>query len=167
MTKKYAPSIPSIRHHRPFDTEYLRELLAAAGLSQRAAGPLLGINERAMRYKVSGEQAITYPEQFMLEQLADSNQQGEVDMHTEVRDALKRETVGTVWTHTGERKITRKDVGKMVVGYDRFRAPVHGTVMADGYGLFIQDMDGIDVHRTPIEKVTSYTLLDPLIPQDG
>lgn len=78
MTKKrYAPDAPDVTLHRPGDTAYLRELLEAAGLSQRKAGPLLGMDERSMRNRASGDRPLTYPEQFCLEVLADRAQQGE------------------------------------------------------------------------------------------
>jgi hypothetical protein len=74
MAKKYAPATPHAKWHRPGDADYARELIAAAGLSQRGAAVVLGINERSMRNKVSEQpssgQGLTYAEQFMLETLA-------------------------------------------------------------------------------------------------
>lgn len=163
--KRYAPAVPSMSKHRPFDTDYLRELLRVAGLTQRAAGPMLDMSERSMRDKASGKVALSYPEQYMLEVLADSKQQGDIDMLAEAREAvLSKSRIGTVWTHTGERRITSQDAGKMLVGYTRFREPVNGILVRDGFGLVVKSQDGLDVHNVPIDKVTSYTLIDPFIP---
>jgi hypothetical protein len=166
--KKYAPDKPDSQFHRPGDLAYLRELIAAAGLSQRAAGPLLGMDERAMRYKVAGERAFTYPEQFCLEVLADANKLRGDDMQT--HDVERTEKVDmyakpyepkTQWFEMVARPFKNGDVGKIVVGTDRFGAPIHGTLVRDGFGLTIKAADGIDVHNTPIAKVSLYTLINP------
>lgn len=166
--KKYAPDKPDSQHHRAGDLEYLRELLAAAGLSQRAAGPLLGMDERSMRYKVAGDRPFTYPEQFCLEVLADANTARGDDMQTQ--DVERTEKVemyakpyepATQWFTAVDRPFKNGDVGKIVVGKDRFGAPIHGTLVRDGFGLTIKSADGIDVHNTPIAKVDLYTLINP------
>ncbi len=60
---------PDPRKHNP-DHGYLRSLIEAAGLSQRAAARSIGISERTMRYYLSGERECPYPVQFALEALA-------------------------------------------------------------------------------------------------
>jgi hypothetical protein len=65
---------PDASRHDP-RPEYLRALLAAAGLSQRAAAERIGISERLMRYYLAPETAddrrvAPYPVQYALEQLA-------------------------------------------------------------------------------------------------
>lgn len=52
------------------DPNYIRELLKRAGLTQRGAAKRLGINERTMRYYLSGQQKIPYVTQYCLEALA-------------------------------------------------------------------------------------------------
>lgn len=158
--KRYAPDLPNSVHHRPGDTAYLRELLAAAGISQRAAGPLLGMNERSMRYRVSGQVPLTYPEQFCLEVLADRRQeseQGETDSATAAppRDAASRGRIE--WHEPGERPLSLADAGKVIVARDKFGETFCGTIIRDQLGLYIQGA----VHRVPIERVALYALLDP------
>lgn len=57
---------PNASLHRP-DPTYLRQLLATAKLSQRAAARLLGLNERTMRYYCTGKHEIPYVVQYALE----------------------------------------------------------------------------------------------------
>ena len=63
---------PDSTKHDP-RPEYLRALLAAAGVSQRAAARRIGISERMMRYYLAGESAdhrpAPYVVQFALESL--------------------------------------------------------------------------------------------------
>lgn len=65
---------PDARTHDP-RPEYLRELIARAGISQREAARRLGISERVMRYYLADPaspayRAAPYPIQYALEQLA-------------------------------------------------------------------------------------------------
>lgn len=64
---------PDASLHNPAP-EYLRGLLASAGLSQREAARRLGLTERMMRYYVSENPAsyrpAPYPVQYCLEVLA-------------------------------------------------------------------------------------------------
>lgn len=68
---------PDASHHDP-RPEYLRALIAQAGLSQRAAAERIGIPERSMRYYLAEPgstlrwAAAPYPVQYALEQLAES-----------------------------------------------------------------------------------------------
>jgi len=61
---------PNASHHDP-RPEYLRALIAAAGLSQRQAASLIGVSERMMRYYLStdpdGWRPAPYCVQFALE----------------------------------------------------------------------------------------------------
>ena len=62
----------SLHDPRP---DYLRALLASAGLSQRAAAQRIGISERLLRYYLAPEDAAVrriapYPVQFALERLS-------------------------------------------------------------------------------------------------
>ena len=65
---------PDAAKHDP-RPEYLRELIAQSGLSQREAARRIGISERVMRYYLadpaSGDyRAAPYPVQYAIEQLA-------------------------------------------------------------------------------------------------
>ena len=65
---------PDASHHDP-RPEYLRALLASAGLTQRAAARLIGISERQMRAHLCnptlpGYRTPSYPVQYAIEQLA-------------------------------------------------------------------------------------------------
>lgn len=57
---------PDATRHDP-RPEYLRALLAQAGLTQRDAARRIGVSERVMRYYVAGERDAPYPVQFALE----------------------------------------------------------------------------------------------------
>jgi transcriptional regulator with XRE-family HTH domain len=59
---------PDASKHNP-DPAYLRSLIEAAGLSQRAAAIKIGITDRTMRYYLSGERDAPYSVQFALENL--------------------------------------------------------------------------------------------------
>lgn len=63
--------IPDITKHNP-DPQYLRELLARAGLTQAAAAETLGLTARTMRSYLMADGGLTapYPVQFCLEALA-------------------------------------------------------------------------------------------------
>lgn len=158
MKKRYAPDVPDAKWHRPGDTAYLRELLEAAGLSQRKAGPLLGMDERSMRNRISGDRPLAYSEQYCLEVLADLAQQ-ETTMNAvanTVHDAPAPEHALTQWFRASERPLQDGDAGKMIVARDRFGSPIFGTLVRDGFGLVIRDMGDV-----PIDRVALYTLLDP------
>lgn len=65
---------PDASRHDP-RPEYLRALIADAGLSQRAAAHLLGIDQRTMRYYLAAEDSVRrasapYCVQYALEQIA-------------------------------------------------------------------------------------------------
>lgn len=158
MAKRYAPDVPDSRWHRPGDTAYLRELLAAAGLSQRKAGPLIGMNERTMRLKASGDNPLTYPEQYCLEVLADKARSIAADA---VRDAAPPARVGTVWHQREHRPITAADAGKMIVARDRIGSSIFGTIHVDEFGPVIRHNGDIDAHTVLVQNVDVYALLDP------
>ncbi len=65
---------PDATKHNP-DPEYLRELIARAGISQREAARRMGVDERLFRMYLASRTAnsaqnCTYPVQFCLESLA-------------------------------------------------------------------------------------------------
>lgn len=70
---------PDATHHDP-SPDYLRALVAASGLSQRAAARQIGISERAMRQYLAGRRTAAdgtvtpcvapYPVQYALERLS-------------------------------------------------------------------------------------------------
>jgi len=65
---------PDATKYKP-DPEYLRFLLKKAGIGQRKAAQIIGINERSMRQYFADRKAATalnvsYPVQFCLEVLA-------------------------------------------------------------------------------------------------
>lgn len=66
---------PDASKHNP-DPEYLRSLVLAAGLSQRACAERIGIGDRLMRYYLSGEREAPYPVQFALECLQTDEDSG-------------------------------------------------------------------------------------------
>lgn len=59
---------PNAKNHNP-SPDYLRELIATAGLSQREAARLIGVNERTMRAWLSGHSTCPYSAQYCLEAL--------------------------------------------------------------------------------------------------
>ena len=61
---------PDAANHNP-SPEYLRSLLARAGLTQRGAARLLDIRERQMRRYLAGDAEAPYCVQYALEGLAD------------------------------------------------------------------------------------------------
>ena len=61
------PDAPTKHDPRP---EYIKELIAASGLTQLAASRAIVISERAMRYYMSGERDMSYGDQYTLEALA-------------------------------------------------------------------------------------------------
>lgn len=163
MTKKrYAPDAPDAKWHRPGDVAYVRELLEAAGLSQRKAGPRIGIAERSMRARAIGEQDLSYTEQYALEVLADRAQGNTMNVVADTVHDAPAERARTQWFNTAERPLQVGDVGKIVVGRDRFGAPIHGTLIRDGFGLVIREAhpQPVDAHNVPIARVDQYTLLD-------
>jgi DNA-binding transcriptional regulator YiaG len=54
-SKHHQPPTAETNNSEPNDADRLRELLAKAGLSQRAAARELGVDERTMRYWCAGE----------------------------------------------------------------------------------------------------------------
>lgn len=172
MTKRYAPPIPDSALHRPSDIAYFRELITAAGLSQRAAARALGIDERTLRYKLTSDNGsgrkinpLTYPEQFALEKLADQNTGASMNTVHETAPTpygSKRPPTATSWYRSSDRPLTDSDAGKIVIGKDKFGAWVNGTLIRDHFGLVIEELHAqpVDSHKIPIEKVVLYTLLD-------
>jgi hypothetical protein len=64
---------PDARLHNP-DPLYLRELIAASGLTQVAAAQTIGIDPRVLRLYLSSDPKTStapYPVQYALERLAD------------------------------------------------------------------------------------------------
>ena len=61
---------PDAKKHNP-DPQYLRDLLKAAGLTQRGAATVIGISERTFRDYLNGNNSskAPYPVQFALESL--------------------------------------------------------------------------------------------------
>lgn len=59
---------PDASRHDP-RPDYLRALVAASGLSQRAAAQRIGISERVMRYYLAGDRPAPYPVQYAMESL--------------------------------------------------------------------------------------------------
>jgi len=49
------------------DPQYLRELLDSTGLTRKAQAKLLGVDQRTIRYWLSGERQFPYSVQFTLE----------------------------------------------------------------------------------------------------
>ena len=178
MKKRYAPLVPNAKWHRPGDTEYARELLEAAGISQRKAAEALGIDQRTLRYKLAEASSdgskrtenLDYAEQFVLEVLADRGPVTEVGEAQAVHEEspapyLAREQSedgpSPIWHQIAERKIKKTDVGKLVVGYDKFGALVCGKLVADGFGIVIDAAGtGVGKHQVPISRLERYTLLD-------
>lgn len=77
--------------------------------------------------------------------------------------AEQAKRAATTWYSVADRPLSATDVGKIVVGRDRFGAPIYGTLIRDGFGLVIREAhpQPVDVHNVPIERVDQYTLLDP------
>jgi transcriptional regulator with XRE-family HTH domain len=68
---------PDATQHNP-DPDYLRELIAQTGLSQRKIARTIGVDERLFRMYLADRHAktaqdCTYPVQFALEALAEKN----------------------------------------------------------------------------------------------
>lgn len=173
MTKRYAPPAPDSQLHRPGDTDYLRELLAAAGLSQRRAGPLLGMDERTMRYKASGESPLTYPEQFCLEVLADigSAEKQEsrawdpdevlvLDQYPEPQLQFNIHEQFGVWYSVDDRPLTRADAGTVIAAVDADgNLFACGPLVADEFGMYILAViEGTGDRQMHIDRVRGYAL---------
>lgn len=62
---------PDAQNAKPTTPDYLRSLVAQAGLSQRQAARRLGVDERTMRHWLAGKYACPYTAQFALECLAE------------------------------------------------------------------------------------------------
>jgi hypothetical protein len=163
VIRKYAPEVPDAKWHRSRDTNYLRELLSVAKLSQRGAAPVLGVDERTMRYKASGERELTYAEQYLLEVLADKMQTGEA-MHAVHETATPYEVAVKAkgaWHQISDRPLKKSDAGKIIVGFDKYRRPVLGMLTRDNFGLAIREFPAEGTAETPIERICVYQLLDP------
>ena len=59
---------PNAEKHNP-SPDYLRSLIEGAGISQREASRIIGINERTMRFYLQGKYDCPYTVQFALENL--------------------------------------------------------------------------------------------------
>lgn len=57
--------------HNP-DPDYLRDLLARAGISQRLAARLINVDDRMFRKFLTGDHKCPYSVQFVLEYLAEN-----------------------------------------------------------------------------------------------
>ncbi len=70
---KVPASGPDAKKHNP-DPAYLRDLVAATGLSQRACARIIGVSERSMRdyLNPTHPSELPYPGQYALERLAAS-----------------------------------------------------------------------------------------------
>ncbi len=146
------------RPHKPdaalrrSDPEYLRELLSASNLSQRAAARLLDVDDRTMRNYASGKSAMPYSVQFCLEVLAGMAHFGQVS------DAPK----ASIWHTERARRITRADAGKILLGRGA-AGYVVGIVRADEWGVVIEPLpgrSGVDGTSVPAGSVTEYVLID-------
>lgn len=63
---------PDASRHNP-DPEYLREVIARTGLSQRECARIIGVNERQMRMYLAStgrRETAPYPVQYTLEMLS-------------------------------------------------------------------------------------------------
>jgi DNA-binding transcriptional regulator YiaG len=65
---------PDPSKHNP-DPNYVRELLAKAGISQREAARRLGVQDRTVRHWCAGTAKIPYTAQYTLECLAKEKSQ--------------------------------------------------------------------------------------------
>jgi transcriptional regulator with XRE-family HTH domain len=66
---------PDAQIHHNTNPDYLRQLLEATGLSQRAVARRIGVSDRVLRYYLSDPDSDTwrpmpYPEQYAIEALA-------------------------------------------------------------------------------------------------
>jgi hypothetical protein len=134
---------PDAKWHRD-DKEYVLSLLQRAGLSQRGAARILGINERTMRYYCSGDQPTPYLVQYALEVLARQNTSGQD---------------GEAWHFAQDRPLDRRDTGQLIVAYDRHGALLAGELVADEFGVSIRSSTGVGAHQTPPELVERYFLV--------
>lgn len=160
MMKRYAPHVPDSKWHRPGDTDYLRELLAAAGLSQRKAGPLLGMNERTMRLKVGGQNPLSYAEQYCLEVLADAAAPAAA---VGERAPSRDDRCCSSWYQQSARPITTEDAGKLVIGFDAHGAMIAGELVRDGFDVAVRAAaaDALDARVIAVSRLATYALLDP------
>lgn len=136
---------PDARQHRP-DPAYLRELLARAGISQRAAARALDLDERSIRYYAAGEKEMPYTVQYCLEVLA----AGGVGDQAPPLEA-------STWHEAAVRPITKADAGRLIIGAGA-GGWVFGRIRADDFGPVIE---GVLVEGSvPVAGVARYTLIE-------
>lgn len=135
---------PDARRHRP-EPDYLRELLARAGISQRAAARALDLDERSIRYYASGEKEMPYTVQYCLEVLAAG---GVGDQAPPIE--------ASAWNEAAVRPITKADAGRLIVGTGA-GGWVFGRIRADGFGPVIEGL--MTEGSTPIAGVARYALI--------
>lgn len=136
---------PDARQHRP-EPAYLRELLARAGISQRAAARALDLDERSIRYYVAGEKEMPYTVQYCLEALAAGG----------VGDQAQPLDVST-WHEAAVRPITKEDAGRLIVGSGA-GGWLFGRIRADGFGPVIEGL--MAEGSTPVASVARYILIE-------
>ena len=69
---------PDVTLYNP-NPDYLRELIANSGLTQKQAAKAIGHNERTMRYWLTGKHTFPYTVQFTMEVLTRYKQGLETD----------------------------------------------------------------------------------------
>ncbi len=57
---------PDAKDYNP-DPDYIKSLIGSTKLAQKPLAKVLGINDRTLRRWISGEVAVSYADQFMLE----------------------------------------------------------------------------------------------------
>lgn len=163
MTTISEMGAPDAGLHRK-EADYARLVLGqlkAAGMSEREVAQRVGLSDRVLRAYKTGEQAMSYAVQFALEALC-SQVSGHQVQEAAAPYGTPRDSA-TIWHLVKDRPISKLDVGKIVVGKDRFGAGVCGSLVADGFGLVIREIhpQPVDVHSVPVDRVYVYTLLDP------
>lgn len=154
-------SIPDVAGHRP-EADYARSLIERArkvtGLGENKLAERIDVTDRSLRAYKSGAQPMPYLVQFALEQLAGPN-----GVH-EPAPAYRADTIaGTIWIDPEKRPLSDEDVGKLLVGKDRYGYGVFGPVSRDGFGLRVDEFhpQAVDVRSVPANRIAIYALLDP------